>query len=44
MAILKFSGEVLSDPGKIIHQGYGVLEHIVIDPLEGVGVPTVGNQ
>jgi len=34
----------LGNPGKIIHQGDGVLEHIVVDPLQGVAVSTVGDQ
>ena len=39
-----FLGEVLGDPGKIIHQGDGVLKHIVVDPLQGVAVTAVSDQ
>ena len=36
--------EVLGDSGKIIRQRDRVLKYIVVDALQGVAVPAVGNQ
>jgi len=35
---------VLGNPGKIIHEGDGILKHIVVDALQGVAVPAIGYQ
>ena len=37
-----FLGKVPGDPGKIIHQGDGILEYIVVNALQGIAIPSIG--